>query len=212
MHQSAGEGTLDCIPGVGVTCMSSTTLFFPLPRSWTAATSWCARTAAGSRATGILRRGGPAASSGTAASAGTTGGGSGRGPPWRRPPTCSATRCTPLNATPPHARHADASTPPPNHASFWPGGGSLRRRQTCLTNSREACVHEVSNALQAQSSFQSLGAFLSLTTVSGALQCGQYGHRARDCPNRGQGGGRGFQRREEGSRYPPRSGRQVRPG
>jgi RNA recognition motif-containing protein len=40
-------------------------------------------------------------------------------------------------------------------------------------------------------------------------ECGEYGHRARDCPNRGQGGGRGFQRREEGSRYPPRSGRQI---
>jgi Zinc knuckle len=41
------------------------------------------------------------------------------------------------------------------------------------------------------------------------MQCGEYGHRARDCPNRGQGGGPGFQRREEGSRYPPRTGRQI---
>ena len=73
-------------------------------------------------------------------------------------------------------------------------------------------MYEVGNTWQARNGFQNSEVFLSLSTVSGALQCGEYGHRARDCPNRGQGGGRGFQRREEGSRYPPRSGRQVHVG
>lgn len=49
------------------------------------------------------------------------------------------------------------------------------------------------------------------------MQCGQLGHRARDCPNRSQGGGRGgFQRRspgppDGGGSFPPRAGRQVSP-
>ena len=83
--------------------------------------------------------------------------------------------------------------------------------QLCPEKSRATCT---SNRQCLASSEQLLrfGRFPQSVVRRWRLQCGEYGHRARDCPNRGQGGGRGFQRREEGSRYPPRSGRQVRAG